>query len=738
MLAIHPPKSRTSGIYLQHLNNLRHVLRTALFDLQGEPEKSAEQYSLAYDAAKVLLERPSIQGRKDENASSSAFELMWKVGAELLRSVAPYRAQLEAEEGEHNGLLLHGDGYPHILMQVHEDKRDEAVRAAKKLLRFLAQMSGIDAKLDPELLLEMTLYHMRFGMLEEAYNRLQGYISTYPYNENAVLIGYAGVLSYILWRREAVRLQNERDIDSHWSSSQWENQWDHSQSSGNEWSQNRSEEKTEDLSTAQEGDLASRFYSQGLQHFEVSLFLDKTCDMFLFYYVKLLLAAGDHDTATQKLTQFIQNNPDHPNGYRYADVFDKLKHIFVNLTLTGSTKSYLLQLHLKNCRMPSEWIPLAYKIMQLDPVCDPRIALEPLIHHHEAAADTNAAISSHIMVEASLSVINLLADRLDYEEGKGWMWDKLAKHIQCVRRLDAMADALVWEDRRHWWPRFHFVSLRSPHDGYHLESEQQALVAMKAICALYIFPDEYARLCWPQRFGLTPDTLNGASTSMLHRHGIPMDLFFGAMGRTSPLRFLGNSDRVGTQSDKNNAADVEDVVSLLIAGDRLRNDHGPGVGRDGGSSINPEDSSSRDNSHRSHGAEQNTSCNDKDAHGIVRTEKEELPSLEGDLAQVQHDSNQHSTVAEAVAFPEPPEGSSSVLEVLAAGAGRGGDNLEQPQLPVRGSKRKRDRDHSDDDTHDVLNTIMEPRQIGLAGVTSTSPLSPGAPIKKRAKRVKGF
>lgn len=50
-----------------------------------------------------------------------------------------------------------------------------------------------------ELLLENTLHHIRLGMTLNAYERLSGYVFLFPYKENAALVGYAGLLCYLLW-----------------------------------------------------------------------------------------------------------------------------------------------------------------------------------------------------------------------------------------------------------------------------------------------------------------------------------------------------------------------------------------------------------------------------------------------------------------------------------------------------------------------------------------------------------
>lgn len=209
MFEIRPPTVGAFATRHQHSNNLRHILRTALLRLDTDDALQREHnHRLAFESAKALLRQASkrfARGRPRDAVSSEFFQLMWTVGTELLRSRVPFRADLENADADENGgaesFRLRGQGATAVDGgQVDPHAVTEGVQFARRLLRFLGQMASVEAKLvccltwwfsimsasilfdfaslmqSAELLREMTLYYMRFGMYDEAYNRLQGYV----------------------------------------------------------------------------------------------------------------------------------------------------------------------------------------------------------------------------------------------------------------------------------------------------------------------------------------------------------------------------------------------------------------------------------------------------------------------------------------------------------------------------------------------------------------------------------
>jgi tetratricopeptide (TPR) repeat protein len=71
-------------------------------------------------------------------------------------------------------------------------------------------MSGIQLQLKEESLLELTLVSIKANQLKEALERLETYIPLVPFGDNPVLVGYAGLISYVLWTREPSMLRYRR------------------------------------------------------------------------------------------------------------------------------------------------------------------------------------------------------------------------------------------------------------------------------------------------------------------------------------------------------------------------------------------------------------------------------------------------------------------------------------------------------------------------------------------------
>ncbi|KAJ3144524.1 hypothetical protein HDU89_008206 [Geranomyces variabilis] len=600
---------------LYHSANLKHILRSALQQLHldgsssrpsGNPAADAAAepiHLLAIEALKILLvltsphSDPSSdrwRGLRRLAIPAGRFRLLWKCAAEILRTPLPFRVDLSADDEDlllasvkllrsedvsissecerdrnraaanaDDGLLLlsslGGDDDDDEQNVDHEDdqarRKAAGVDSARRMLKFLAQMSAVEPNLSHELLEELTFYYLRFGMYEEAYNRLQGYISSYPYNENARLVGYAGLVCYMLWRQEATRVVDhaEREDEGLFGSQTWGSS-QLSYTSSYAWSQQTVLANDEAPSVQPEGDLASRHYSNAIQHFELSLFLDSSNDMVLFHYLKLMLAAGDVAGATTKITKFIEENPLNPNGYRY-----------------------FLTLHHTTTKVASEtWIPLAYKLLELDPVSDERVALRPLVEFFEAEylAENN--------IEACQTIVNVLAARLDHGEGKRWMWRALGENLARLRKVEASFHDDVWDERENWWPSLHFQAgaRQIPTESPTAESEE--LVIYKASCSLLLFPARHHGTSYPRSFGLSRENLRPASHEFLVHLGIPLDALFdetqipppselALFANLRPLKSLheASAERVVQEAEELFGAwdqDVEDVCGMMALG----------------------------------------------------------------------------------------------------------------------------------------------------------------------------
>ncbi|KAF9355133.1 hypothetical protein BGX26_006956 [Mortierella sp. AD094] len=85
-------------------------------------------------------------------------------------------------------------------------------------LRFLQLIFAKAKFCKASILIETALYQLRFGKLEDAHITLEPYINIYPYNENPLLLGYAGVVEFALWiktirAKYSNELKNNQAID---------------------------------------------------------------------------------------------------------------------------------------------------------------------------------------------------------------------------------------------------------------------------------------------------------------------------------------------------------------------------------------------------------------------------------------------------------------------------------------------------------------------------------------------
>jgi hypothetical protein len=117
------------------------------------------------------------------------FELAWKVGTHLLWSAIPRSVKSNDPAREAAGLHLCRFMLRIATFEKEPDRRFKTAFA--------------DHAPNQALLLETTLHHINLGLIEPAYERLASFILLSPYNENSVLIGYAGVMCILLAKKHS-------------------------------------------------------------------------------------------------------------------------------------------------------------------------------------------------------------------------------------------------------------------------------------------------------------------------------------------------------------------------------------------------------------------------------------------------------------------------------------------------------------------------------------------------------
>ncbi|GJJ75125.1 hypothetical protein EMPS_07483 [Entomortierella parvispora] len=136
-----------------HLELATQLLRRCL---------SRRDYGRAFKIYRIIVDRPGIHE-----------EMVWKIGSELLMNSKDYEPQC---------------------------------------VRFMQLIFAKSKECRQHILLELALYQMRCGKFEDAHTTLEPYVNIWPYNENAVIQGYAGMVEYALWKK-ALRQKQMTDRD---------------------------------------------------------------------------------------------------------------------------------------------------------------------------------------------------------------------------------------------------------------------------------------------------------------------------------------------------------------------------------------------------------------------------------------------------------------------------------------------------------------------------------------------
>ncbi|KAI9008341.1 hypothetical protein BC832DRAFT_420203 [Gaertneriomyces semiglobifer] len=276
---------------------------------------------------------------------------------------------------------------------------------------------------------------------------------------------------------------------------------------------------------------ASQHFNKGVQHLATSLQLDGSNDLFLFFYLKLLLASGSYTKARDSARKFVRANPKQPNGYRY-----------------------LLQIYHRHFKDSPEWVQLAEKLLVIDPVCDEELALRPLVQHYESLSDS---VGDNVDTPCALRIMRVLAARIDYDKGGPWIWKQLALCLRSVNANHDGADEDIWKDRRGWWFGWCFLQTNSAKVTL---SEGSENVLYKLICAFYIFRESFPFLSLPKMYGITAQS---TSTALLDKFGISKHAFLESKARQGNQAFAHTARYVTGTATQPTQEDVEDALSMF-------------------------------------------------------------------------------------------------------------------------------------------------------------------------------
>ncbi|KAF9114247.1 hypothetical protein BGX27_011373 [Mortierella sp. AM989] len=152
-------------------------------------------------------------------------------------------------------------------------------------LRFL-QLIFAKAKIcKASILVETALYQLRLGKVEDAHITLEPYLNMYPYNENPVLLGYAGIIEFTLWSR-AIREQHAKEKEHGNQGTDSDREFDNDDQSGSydDWLE---DEGNDNNDSRQWTSRVSRLGNAAANLLEQALQKNPKNDMFLIYLVRV-------------------------------------------------------------------------------------------------------------------------------------------------------------------------------------------------------------------------------------------------------------------------------------------------------------------------------------------------------------------------------------------------------------------------------------------------------------------
>nr|CAG8470018.1 4879_t:CDS:10 [Entrophospora candida] len=236
---------------------------------------------------------------------------------------------------------------------------------------------------DVDILLELIFYQIKHCDPNEALATLEIYLPQEPYCNNALLNGYAGLLAFALLG-QLEKSDQDNDVDG-----------------GNENGQSTGKRKPIDDEMENYNKISEpidnekiRYYDFCKRSFEKALDLDITNDMFLVYYVKLLISKRLVKEALNVIKDFNKENPNMITGKRL--LFEVLNEFKKN---------------------KKEWVSAGIIYHKLDPVSPPNKILYPLINYYQSIIN-KTKVSKKSLADAHYNILELLLTRIEYGDNK--------------------------------------------------------------------------------------------------------------------------------------------------------------------------------------------------------------------------------------------------------------------------------------------------------------------------------
>ncbi|CAG8457259.1 6296_t:CDS:2 [Acaulospora colombiana] len=269
-----------------------------------------------------------------------------------------------------------------ILLQCPEANIELIWQAAVDVLRHLGSSKKVCLEffnqLLNEILLELIFFQMDSGNPVEALETLETYLPQVPFCDNPLFHGYAGLLAYALWDHLGVAMDVSRSPSS-----------ERRRAEGADIEEEDEPLlETENYDDEQHMERRMRYYDLSARSFKMSLDLDIGNDMFLAYYIKLLLAGGDFEEALRMIDTFCEKNPRNLTGHRIR--FETLYRYRVE---------------------DKRWIEAGEEYHKIDPSSPPEKVLNPLINHYEKIIGNKGPVQ---LLEGREIVDALIETRADW------------------------------------------------------------------------------------------------------------------------------------------------------------------------------------------------------------------------------------------------------------------------------------------------------------------------------------
>ncbi|CAG8559619.1 541_t:CDS:2, partial [Cetraspora pellucida] len=225
-----------------------------------------------------------------------------------------------------------------------------------------------------EVLLELISFQLYSGKPREALEILETYLTQQPYKDNPLIFGYTGMLAFALWE------QINAIINDSGATRPTINQ-------KNEGVNERPIVNDLELYVEQQ----EKYYELSISSLSMALDMDKSNDMFLVLYMKVLLANDMVDEALDIVRSFCDQNPHTVVGYRL-----------------------LFNILYEHRNEDTEWVQAGKLYHQLDPVSPPEAVLNPLIKYYESVMATQtSATDQRSSAEVHYNILELLFQRIE-------------------------------------------------------------------------------------------------------------------------------------------------------------------------------------------------------------------------------------------------------------------------------------------------------------------------------------